>query len=367
MDVMAPIKKVVYLFGAGASHACVSRVRSDYGILMSHLNLPMREGLRDLVEATYSQEESLQTLVNTLDESTDFEHLCTFLEEAPSVIHRQFGQDMKRTFEKVLRSQLNLIREENDNDPVELYAVLLDLYNIKDCTENLHGILTTNYDEYIETAMEKLVGLPVDLGVRVLPSPPQGRAIRLLKLHGSLGWAQTWPITRGEGGQTTVWIPPGIQKAKTEYPFNVLWGLAREMLSCDVLRVVGCRLGPNDWDLVSLLFTMRHADFTSRPRIEVIDAPVHAEELKKSYPYLDIQSIFELETVGQQLVGELSAGLPRELWELSIDEREELINNAGTGSNWFELWLRQKAESFQVELGAVETKAGFVERFLEIR
>ncbi len=367
MNVMTSVKKVVYLFGAGASHACVSRVGSDYGILMSDLNLPMREGLRDLVEKAYPQEDSLQTLVNSLDESTDFEHLCTFLEEAPSVVHRQFGQDMKQTFEKVLRSQLSLIREENDNDPVELYAVLLDLHCIKDCSESLQGILTTNYDEYIETAMEKLVELQVDFGVRVLPSPPQAQGIRLLKLHGSLGWRQTWPITRGEDSHTTVWIPPGIQKAKTEYPFNVLWGLAREMVSCDVLRVVGCRLGPNDWDLVSLLFTMRHADFTNRPRIEVIDAPSHAEQLKKSYPYLDIQSIFELETVGQQLVGELSTELPRGFRELSIDEREDLIKSAGTRRNWFELWLRQKAESFRVELGTVETTAGFVERFLEGR
>ena len=309
----------------------------------------------------------MQTLVNTLDEATDFEHLCTFLEETPSVVHRQFAQDMKRTFEKVLRSQLSLIREENENDPVELYAVLLDMHTIKDCPESLQGILTTNYDEYIETAMEKLVGLPVDFGIRVLPSPPQAKGIKLLKLHGSFGWQQTWPITRVEDSDTTVWIPPGIQKAKTEYPFNVLWGLAREMLSCDVLRVVGCRLGPNDWDLVSLLFTMRHADFTIRPRIEVIDAPLHVEQLKKSYPYLDIQSIFELETVGKQLVGELSTGFPRELWELSVDEREDLIGKAGLRRNWFELWLRQKAESFHVEIGALETKAGLVESFLEVR
>lgn len=367
MNVTTSVKKVVYLFGAGASHACVSRVRSDYGILMSDLNLPMRESLRDLVEETYPQEDSLHTLVNTLDESTDFEHLCTFLEEAPSVVHRKFGQDMKQIFEKVLRSQLRLIREENDSDPVELYAVLLDLHRIKDCMESLEGILTTNYDEYIEKANEKLIGLPIDFGIRVLPSSPQPRGIRLLKLHGSLGWRQTWPITRGEDSHTTVWMPPGIQKNKTEYPFNVLWGLAREMLSCDVLRVVGCRLGPNDWDLVSLLFTMRHADLTSRPRIEVIDAPLHAEHLKKSYPYLDIQSILELETVGRQLVGELATGLPRELRELSIDEREDLIKSAGTRRNWFELWLRQKAEAFRVELGTVDTKAGFVERFLEVR
>lgn len=367
MNVMTSVNKIVYLFGAGASQACVSRVGSDYGILMSDLNLPMREGLRELVEEGYSQEDSLQTLVNTLDESTDFEHLCTFLEEAPSVVHRQFGQDMKRTFEKVLRSQLSLIREETENDPVELYAVLLDMHTIKDCPESLQGILTTNYDEYIETAMETLVGLPVDFGVRVLPSPPQAKGIRLLKLHGSFGWRQTWPITRVENSDRTVWIPPGIQKAKTEYPFSVLWGLAREMLSCDVLRVVGCRLGPNDWDLVSLLFTMRHADFTIRPRIEVIDAPLHAEQLKKSYPYLDIQSIFELETVGEQLVGELSSGFPREFRELSIEEREELIEQAGWRRNWFELWLRQKAESIRVEIGTVETESRFVERFLEVR
>lgn len=336
---------------------------------MSDLSLPLRKRLSELVKDTYPQEDSLQNLVNTLDENTDFEHLFTFLEETPSLVHRRFAQDMKRTFEHVLRKQLSLIRQENQRDPVELYAVLLDMHNIIGYTELLQGILTTNYDDYIETAMQEVIGRPADFGVRVLPSPPQGQGIRLLKLHGSFSWQQTWPITRREDRCTedndaSVWIPPGIQKAKAEYPFNVLWGLAREMLSCDILRIVGCRLGPNDWDLISLLFTMRHADFTSRPRIEIIDAPLHAEQLKGSYPYLDIQSMLELETVGKQLVGEFSGNLPREFRELTIEEREDLTQAAGWGRNWFELWLRQKAESLRVEIGVVSTEAGYVESFL---
>ena len=41
---------------------------------------------------------------------------------------------------------------------------------------------------------------------------------------------------------------------RNSYPFNTLWGKAFEILDCDVLRIVGCKLSQNDWGLMSLLF-----------------------------------------------------------------------------------------------------------------
>ena len=272
---------------------------------------------------------------------------------------------MKKAFEEVLRDQLRLIRENADQDPVELYEVLLDMYNIEGIREDLQGILTTNYDEYIEIAVERVSSLAADFGVQVQQLPGTTRGIRLLKLHGSFGWQDTWPISTGDDGKRTLWIPPGIQKAKQSYPFNIVWGLAREMLSCDILRVIGCRLSANDWDLISLLFNMCHVHLEARPHIEVIDSPMHAEQLKSSYPYLRIRSLLELEEIGSRFIAEFSGGSQREFIDLTEEEQNQVIESAGRTKNWFELWLRQKIESLHIELGSVATEARTVEEFLE--
>ena len=273
---------------------------------MRDLTEPLQGRLRQLVENGFSGNESLEQLVNSVDENTDVEHIITFLDDVPSSIHRKFATEMRRAFEEVLREKLELIRDETFGNPTELYQVLLDIHNTEAFPELLHGIMTTNYDEYIETAVEQVWDCSVDFGIRVEPSTPGSGSPMLLKLHGSFGWQDALPILRGNNQDATLWIPPGIQKAKQAYPFNVLWGSARELLACDILRVVGCRLGPNDWDLISLLFTMKHANIAHRPRIEIIDAPKHANALKMSYPYLDVLSILDVEPVGSRLINELN-------------------------------------------------------------
>ena len=358
-------KRVVYLIGAGASHACVSSVGSPHGILMQHLGEPLRAKLRALINNGFAGDPSLEYLVNSvIDDTTDFEHIITFLADAPSLRHREFAEAMRKAFEEVLRNRLNLIGEETQGDAIKLYKVLIDMYSIQQFREVLQGIITTNYDEYIEDAIGQVGQYPVDYGVRVEPSLHQAEGIRLLKLHGSFGWQNTLPITRGQTGDATLWIPPGITKAKQAYPFNVLWGLAREMLSCDVLRIIGCRLGANDWDLISLLFTMQHVNLADRPQIEVIDAPSHVKRLKESYPYLELLSILEVEPIGSQLVAEFTGQEPQAFLNLPEDQQRQIIDAAGFERNWFELWLMLKVESLAVDLGSVSTATGVVDEFL---
>ena len=332
---------------------------------MKDLAPPLHSKLRDLITNDFAGDSSLEYLVHSvIDDTTDFEHIITFLDDTPSLRHRQFAEAMRRAFEDVLRDKLNRISEENQGDAVRLYEVLIDMYNIEQSPEALQGIITTNYDEYIEDAIELLGQHSIDFGVRVEPSAVYREDIRLLKLHGSFGWQNTWPITRAQTGDATLWIPPGITKAKQAYPFNVLWGLAREMLSCDVLRVIGCRLGANDWDLISLLFTMQHVNSPDRPRIEVIDAPLHVRRLKESYPYLDILSILEVEPIGSQLYAELTGQAPQRFSDLTEDQRQQAIDSAGLEQNWFRLWLTSKVESLAIDLGTVATATGVVDSFL---
>lgn len=358
--------KVVYLIGAGASQACVSSVGSPRKILMQDLAKPLCDKLRELTNNGFSGDDRLENIVNSImDGSTDVEHIITFLDDTPSVTHRQFAGEMKKAFEEVLRKELNCIRKENQGDETRLYKVLVDMYNIDQFRERLQGIITINYDEFIEEAIEQVRDCSVDFGIKIEPTSQQPKRVRLLKLHGSFGWQDTWPISRGRSDGETVWIPPGIYKAKQAYPFSVLWGLAREMLSCEVLRIIGCSLKTNDWDLISLLFSMRHGSSEDHPRIEVIDTPLHVENLKKSYPYLNVLSILEVEPIGSQLIAGITGWQAREYGKFSDEERDQIMSKlAQRPSNWFELWLTLKVESLAFEFGDISTDAGLVEEFL---
>ena len=360
-------KNVAYLIGAGASHGSVKKARSDYGILMRDLGLPLSERLQGVIFAEFPDNHTLMDLANAvINENTDFEHVITFLDDSPSKVHRQFADKMRTVFQEVLAERLNLIRQELGEDPVDLYAALFDMYEVPGCLEDLAGIMTLNYDEYIEKAAEKVPGGSVDFGFRLqgLQQPVDTRR-RLLKLHGSFGWEDTWPTMIGQG-EHPLWIPPGIHKAKQAYPFNVLWGLAREMLSCDVLRIIGCKLGPNDWDLISLLFTTRHVKDQYVPyQIDIIDSPANAQRLKHQFPYLEVRSILEIEDIGKQIVGDLIQGDPTEFDDLADGQREWLISDDGPSANWFAMWLEQMAEQMVTDLGSVTTTSGHFERLLQ--
>ena len=359
------LTRVVYLIGAGASHACVKRANSSLGILMEDLGQPLSDKLREIVQEQYQNDVSIGELVNSVvNKATDFEHIMTFLEESPSRPHRKLANDMREAFEEVLREKLDSIHTEIGTSPVELYEVLLDMYDVEGFPEVLRGILTTNYDGYIEEAIRRRCTGPVNFGFNMTRAGAASDDAPLLKLHGSFGWGDTWPISF-DGEDATLWIPPGIQKAKQGYPFSVIWGLARDLLSCDILRVIGCRLSSNDWDLISLLFTTRHVGELYRPyRIEIIDDPLRAEEIKESFPYLGVRSILEIEGVGSAVVDALSGGAKGRFEELTDEEKRGFFGGQKRGHNWFALWLKLKVETHSISLGAMSTKRGLVESFL---
>jgi hypothetical protein len=365
-DVRSPAR-VAYLFGAGASHASAKAVGSAYGTLMGDLNDELAEEVRRVVEQDFDGHASLLTLTNEMigDES-DIEHVITFLDESSSGLHRKFAAALRTVFERVLRNRLDAIdKEQAGKTPNQLYALLLDMYTIPAFPETLAGFLTLNYDTYLESAINQSPKRVCDTGISTGAPQATAAPIKTIKLHGSFDWNETWPVTSGHGDYT-LWIPPGIQKAKTRYPFNMLWGLARELLTCDILRVIGCRLGANDWDLISLLFTTRHTNTRTPPyRIEIIDSPDNAVRIQKAFPYLGVKSILEVEPIGSQLVSEFTGRSPSPFADLSPDEQQTVIEQAGTARNWFQLWLKHKAEATFRDLGSVATESGEFEKFLE--
>jgi len=368
MNTISKRERVIYLFGAGASHASAKSVNSAYGILMTDLRQELADRLHTIVETNtdFKGKGSLQTLVNDVlsDEHVDFEHAITFLDESPSQLHKQFAAAMRESFEEVLRHRLSQIQTDLGGTPDRLYAALLDMYEVPGLPEELGGCLTINYDSYLEHAIARFPHLGLDVGIHIHQTSAPKVGIRLLKLHGSFDWEDAWPVAR-KGGET-LWIPPGIQKGKERYPFNVLWGLARELLDCDVLRIVGCRLGANDWDLISLLFATLHTSAHKGPyRIEIIDAPTQARRLQRDFPYLGVLSLLEIEPIGSQLIAEVTGGPPRTFATLTDSEQIAVLEKASDNRNWFLLWLKHKAEITFKDIGSVTTKLGAFETLLK--
>ena len=360
-------KTVVYLLGAGATQASVEWAGCVHGVLMRHLTDPMAEAVGNALTEEERRDGVLVTLVNAIiDDATDYEHIITFLDESPSGIHRQFAARLRTIFERVLRERLGTVEKALGDARFSLYSALLGMHTVEGFDENVKGFLTINYDDHIEQAVWRTYQTGADLGIELRGQTRDPQAVKVLKLHGSFGWTDTWPVSVSAEA-STLWIPPGIEKRKERYPFNVLWGLARELLDCDILRIVGCRLSGNDWDLISLLFNTRHAHADGRPyTVEVIDDPRHAFALQRQYPYLDIRSVLEIEEydVGRELVGELLGSRPRRYEDLNDEEQRRVLDEVDHRTNWFAEWLVLMAEALSRELGSITTMSGDFENLL---
>lgn len=365
----APRRRVAYLLGAGATQGCVSYSGSRSDLSMRGLLPQLIERWRDLVYSDFTDEPSVERLLNdVVTEDTDFEHLLTFLDDAPSEVHQDLADELKVVFSTVLRGQLDQVTSAVGDDHSFLYAALVDMHAVEGAGEELAGFLTLNYDVFLEHAIQNHLGLAVDFGVQVgAERADDADTVRVLKLHGSFGWHHKVPIEQNPTHRHGLWIPPGIRKEKAEYPFNAIWGLARELLDCDVLRIIGCNLGANDWDLISLLFTTLHT--TSRGReyeVEVIARPKTADRIGQQFPYLNVKSLLDLADVGPQVVSEMRPGEPQSFHRLDGDERDRVRDAAQRQiHNAFEYWLRRKGEVMLGELGAVSSPSGVFEAFVD--
>lgn len=362
-------RRVVYLLGAGATHGGVKLYGSNTSLLMPGLIVQLSTEMRKLLgDDRYRDHRNLEELLNSVvNEDTDFEQLITFLEDSVSITHREFAADLKNIFSTVLRARLDEVQAELGPHHSQLYATLIDMHRVEGVDEDLKGFLTLNYDGFLEDAIVQHLGEMIDFGVNVNPqnTGAMSDAIRVLKLHGSFTWNDQWPIAASDG-VSGLWIPPGIRKTKTDYPFNAIWGLAREMLDCDVVRVIGCNLGANDWDLVSLLFTTRHLHASSGPYdVELITDVDTASRIKKSFPYLGAKHLVDIDIIGREIVGEMLATNPRDVADLEeSDQRllgEQLKANV---SNPFAYWLKVKGELMQRDLPSIHTQLGLFESFV---
>lgn len=363
-------RRVSYLFGAGATQGAVQYAGSAEQLVMPGLIERLLDSTNNAYVEDFYGHTGLGHLVNdVVDDRTDFEHLLTFLADTPSQRYQDFAERLKKVFSTVLRRALANVRSELGDNHAALYAALLDMHEVPGVGEDLVGLLTLNYDNFLEHAIEHSLGRTVDYGVEVAnPSSVDGQApIPVLKLHGSFSWRSIWPIEVAEESDVGLWIPPGIRKAKGEYPFNAIWGRARELLDCDVLRIIGCNLGPNDWDLVSLLFTTMHGRESAQPyEIEVIGWPDGAEKLQKTFPYLSSRSLLEIPELGAQFIAELLGMEPTDFSDLDETDQARARDSAKSKiTNPFQHWLRLKGEFMHRDLDSISTERELFRVFIE--
>lgn len=184
-------------------------------------------------------------------------------------------------------------------------------------------------------------------------------------MHGSFNWKNTYPISlitsRGKSDES-LWIPPGVVKRKEAYPFNILWGKAKELLDCDILRVIGSSLSQNDWDLIALIAIAQGMNYGSNKalKIEFINSIKAKDEIANSHRYLDI--------VGMNEMPEVKVYVKESYYALdaTIDDNklQLAVKEVLSSGNFFELWLRAKGEKMMKDGLSLKTDSLDFQKFI---
>ena len=346
-------KKVVYLLGAGATEAVVRQISPLNGLLTRNIQDEIRKnhkhGLNDRVWS------------ELVTEGNDVEHLISVLDSQ----HDYHAAERVRT---LYRDAIVFLSTKISNDPPasNLYAVLLDLHiNADKLQEELLCFLSLNYEDVLERTIAVHFGKDIDYEVETSQKTVGKNTAVVLKLHGSFAWKNCRPISvesmTSLTAENTLWIPPGVDKHRENYPFNLLWGKASEyLMSCDILRVVGCSLSRNDWGLIPILYTaQKFNERGSSISIEIIDFPHIAEDIRNRYKYLSISSLIDLPDL-HSYYGKL---LPKG----SRDEIKKLISDTYGGPqtkvNPMGDWLDAKIEHLVVNRKATLARAAIAHKF----
>lgn len=341
-------KSVVYLFGTGATQAEASLVDDRIHLEMSYV----KDGILRKIEQRKIQE--LEDIKNELaGEHVDVEQLITLFESSNSAKHKKVAKSLRELFREEILEQIE--RLDKGHFAVKgrftptLCSALIDMHEIEGLGETLCGIMTINYEDMIERAAQS-VKKGVNYSLDFLETTKSRIKVRkngilILKLHGSFNWRNEFPLSvddNVEREEDVLWIPPGVEKHNEMYPFNVIWGKARELLNCETLRAVGCSLSRNEWHLVSMLYATQKLNRMKKEyTIELISPPETGNEIRDEYPHLKIKRIYEIKEV-KEFVFKSLYSLSSETTAATIEDRT--IIEYLTNKNIFDTWLRAKGE-----------------------
>lgn len=332
------IKKVVYLIGAGATQAEASH-RS-----ITPVNLMMRDSIelgQVGVSTRIIKRANLDRRLGITSE-TDIEKLISLLAATGIEKYREEAEKLRQAYYNVILE--SLYEADIINKPA-LTVGLFEMHNNKlfKKIEHLSGVISLNHDNFVQVASQKVhkflnIGLVFDSEPFTMKDSKRGPII--LQLHGSFNWISGRPIKvrkldeNIEYSGDMLWIPPTIMKEAKDYPYNKLMGLAYELLTteCDILRIIGCSLSQNDWNLISLLFNAQYMQLIKTRRcfkIELIMSNRACKRIGKEYSYF--KNLIP--------ITEIKEGIPKEDFE-----QEETFPINSEIRNPFKYWLKKKTQ-----------------------
>jgi hypothetical protein len=285
-------KQVVYLWGAGATHAEAQYVGAPVNLLVRDSEV-FGDGV-----TTRILRRTGRTASSSFGGVVDIEKLISLLAASGISEFESLAEKLRTNYFNEIRTSLAKARV---LEKLRLATALFQLHQdeqFRQDVETLSGVLTTNHDGLLQNVFQGIFsGINLGFPFASKDFAFNQEAPPLLQLHGSFTWQFATPIEvsklRSRSGYTpdTVWIPPTILKEPKNYPFNKLTGLAYELLArkCDVLRVVGASLTQNDWNILSLVFNaQRHREYHKGTafRIELIMPHDVGEALKEECSYL---------------------------------------------------------------------------------
>jgi hypothetical protein len=306
-------EKIVYLFGAGATHAEIINLQKHLsenfleknGLLISHVSQRVIKKFRSF--RTYLKDIEM---VSSPKGSLNIELLISLIE------HNNIKGAEKKTriLKNLVRKDISFRLTKSRLNRFYLHKALLELHSKTKEKETLLGIISLNYDHVIDEAYETIF----DSKPNYCFSSESPNDTPLLKLHGSFNWRGIKICGRK---RTIPIIPLGVEKNYLQVPYNFLWGRALEILTgCDILRLIGCSLSQNDIALIDLLFKA-HLEKAEAFELQIISAENTAEQIKNNYGFFP--KITSLAAIEDNLV-------------------PDPTRNSADG-NAFKIWLKAKA------------------------
>jgi hypothetical protein len=339
-------KRVVYLIGAGATQAEIANKGSVENILMQGVSQ------RITIKAKEKKELNLDWLPPVKEQDPiklDLEQLVSLLITNGNSIKKylQAANSLKQLYRDDI---IAILKRTNVLDSPDLALNLLGLHNdskFKE-VETLAGIINLNHDNLFEVASQKIYdGINIEFNFLEDGFKKNTNAPLILKLHGSFNWKSSWPIQLIDLHSYTdtddddyIWLPPTTVKEAKEFPYSKLIGKAYELLmDCDILRVVGCSLNQNDWNIINLVFSTQYLKFVHTSNyydIQLILNPKEAEGIRERYSYLGkIHTISEL--------SDLDDDEGKNPYFKAHEDGMVDFSNTNLG-NYFKFWLDKKTE-----------------------
>lgn len=302
-----PIKKIVYLFGAGATHAELKTLQPHLadekrGLLIGHVSSRVIDKARK--EEKYLKDVEM---VSNTSGSLNIELLITLIEN--SKIHNWASKTSR--LKNLVEGDIKAILTKSVKERFFLHKALLEFHNHENAksTEQLVGLISLNYDDVLDQAYKIILARHVNYCFSLEAEQPSSKNIPLLKLHGSFNWKHQYIRHKK---RTIEIIPLGSSKSYLHAPYGCIWNRAFDLLvTCDTLRVIGCSLSPNDVHVIDLLFKA-HLERSEAFDIEIIDWEEAGERVKENYGFFP--GIKKLSEIKDPLIPDPAPENPFQTW-----------------------------------------------------